>query len=104
MYTIIEVPEFQEKADKIWSADERMAFISFLANNPLAGDVVPHSNGLRKIRWGRSGSGKRGGVRVIYYNVLEDGLIFLLTLYTKSEKENLSQREIHHLKRHRDEK
>jgi mRNA-degrading endonuclease RelE of RelBE toxin-antitoxin system len=89
MYTIIETPKFIEIAKEIWSEEERLAFISWLSNNPLAGDVIVGTGGLRKVRWSRNGMGKRGGTRVIYYNLLEDGEIWLLILYTKSKFDNL---------------
>lgn len=54
-----------------------------------AGDVIPHTNGLRKVRWSRRGIGKRGGARVIYYIRLENGNIWLLIVYTKSKFDNL---------------
>jgi hypothetical protein len=60
-----------------------------LAQNPLAGDVIQGAGGLRKVRWSRSGMGKRGGARVIYYNLLEDGCIWLLIVYTKAKFDSL---------------
>jgi len=66
-----------------------MKFTVFLAGNPEAGDVVPSSGGCRKIRWSRYGSGKRGGVRVIYTALLESGALVLLVIYAKSAKENI---------------
>ncbi|MDN5872681.1 MAG: type II toxin-antitoxin system RelE/ParE family toxin [Nitrococcus sp.] len=59
-----------------------------MAANPEAGNVVPGSGGVRKVRWSRPGKGKRGGVRVIYYNQLGEGLIWLLIIYAKSRLEN----------------
>ena len=46
-----------------------------IASNPLAGDVIPGTGGLRKVRYSRQGTGKRGGVRVVHYNVLSDGML-----------------------------
>ncbi|AOJ10011.1 transcriptional regulator [Burkholderia mayonis] len=89
MYTIIEVPTFIRTAERIWRDNEREEFIVWLANNPLAGDVIPGTGGLRKVRWGRSGSGKRGGARAIYYNVLDNGVIWLIVAYAKAEYDNL---------------
>lgn len=89
MYTVIETPVFRRLVDDIWSADERQEFVVWLANNALAGDVIPGSGGLRKIRWSRTGMGKRGGVRVIYYNLLDEGTITLLMVYTKAKFDNL---------------
>jgi hypothetical protein len=89
MYTIIETPVFQRYADEIWRDGEREAFIGWIASNPLAGDVIPGTGGLRKVRWSRSGMGKRGGARVIYYNLLDAGEIWLLIAYTKAKFDNL---------------
>lgn len=58
-------------------------------HNPLAGDVIPGSGGCRKVRWSRSGMGKRGGVRVINFNRLENGVIWLLVIYAKAVRGNI---------------
>ncbi|WP_162874187.1 transcriptional regulator [Pseudomonas viridiflava] len=89
MYTIIETEIFKRYAESIWLDGERQEFIAWLAANPLAGDVIPGSGGLRKVRWSRSGMGKRGGTRVIYYNALSEGYIWLLIAYTKAKFDNL---------------
>ena len=56
---------------------------------PLAGEVIPGSGGCRKARLSRAGMGKRGGVRVIYYNHLDSGLIYLMVIYTKTVQGNI---------------
>ncbi|BCQ23361.1 transcriptional regulator [Caballeronia sp. NK8] len=89
IYTIIETAVFQRYADEIWQDPEREAFIVWLANNPLAGAVIPGTGGLRKVRWTTPGKGKRGGARVIYYNLLDDGEIWLLIAYSKTKFDNL---------------
>jgi hypothetical protein len=89
MFTVIETPIFQKYAADIWSDAEREAFINWLAINPEAGDVIPGTAGLRKVRWSRQGMGKRGGVRVIYFNRLEEGVIWLLIVYAKAKFDNL---------------
>lgn len=89
MYTVIETPLFQRLADDHWTEEERSAFVSFIAANPEAGDVVPGSGGVRKVRWGLAGRGKRGGVRVIYFNRLSHGEIWLLVLYVKARTANI---------------
>ncbi|WP_400767255.1 DNA-binding protein [Methylosinus sporium] len=76
-----------------------MAFIAFISSNPNAGDVVPGSGGLRKIRWGSIGRGKRGGVRVIYFNRLTDGEIWLLLVYPKSVRDNVSPELLRQIKK-----
>lgn len=94
MYTIIETPTFKKQVDQIWSEDERLEFVQWLAVNPDAGDVIPHAEGARKVRWGLKGTGKRGGVRIIYFNKTEEGSIYLIAIYRKTEKENMPAHEI----------
>lgn len=88
MLTLIESPVFTKLWPEYWSEEERGEFASWLAQNPEAGDVVPGSGGVRKVRWSRQGTGKSGGVRVIYYNQFSSGLIWLLTIYAKSKQED----------------
>jgi len=88
MHTVAETDIFQHYASQIWTDAERTEFVNWIAGNSLAGDVIPGSGGCRKVRWGRSGMGKRGGARVIYYNV-RDGRIWLLIVYTKAKFDNL---------------
>ena len=89
MLTVIETPTFSRLAADYWTEDERGAFAAFIASHPETGNVVPGSGGLRKVRWSRQGTGKRGGVRVIYYNRLANGEIWLLLIYAKSARENI---------------
>lgn len=94
MYTVVETPTFQKQVEKIWSESERMDFIDWIAENPLSGDVIPGAQGARKVRWSVAGRGKRGGVRVIYFNLTNQGVLILLMVYTKSEQSNLEPGEI----------
>ncbi len=89
MLTVAETPIFSKQAAQYWSPDEHAAFVTFIAHNPDAGEVVPHSGGVRKIRWGIRGRGKRGGVRVVYFNMLEESKIWLLLIYGKNVRENI---------------
>ncbi|SEI66190.1 transcriptional regulator [Achromobacter sp. NFACC18-2] len=89
MLTVIETGEFGVWAAKVWSDSEREAFVDWIAENPEAGDVVPGSGGCRKVRWSRSGMGKRGGARVIYYLRLTHGEVVLLIVYAKAKFDNL---------------
>ncbi len=66
MFTVIETSIFIKYAKEIWTDDERIEFINWIALNPLAGDVIPNSGGCRKVRWARQGMGKRGGSRVFF--------------------------------------
>ncbi len=87
--TVAQTAAFRNAAEAIWSEEELDAFVNWIALNPLAGDVIPGSGGLRKLRWAAGGRGKRGGARVIYYNVLASGTLWLLIAYTKSKFDNL---------------
>jgi len=98
MRTVTETPTFQRYAASVWSDSEREEFICWIAANPLAGDVIPGSGGLRKVRWGRSGMGKRGGARVVYYNENADEFILLLIVYAKAKFDNLPVEFLNQLK------
>jgi len=75
--------------------EEYRAFQYFLMEHPRAGDVIPETGGLRKVRWKdpRRGKGKRGGLRVIYYHLMEASHIWLLTLYDKDEADDLTPKQ-----------
>ncbi len=88
--TVVETPTFQRQAEKIWSDEERAAFIDHIARNPQAGDVIPDTGGVRKVRWGRRGSGKRGGARVIYFYHQPDAPLYLLLAYAKAERADMT--------------
>ncbi len=93
--TVIEHPTFIKQAAKIWNESELHAFIDWIAVNPLAGAVIQGSRaGARKVRWQASGRGKSGGARVIYYNLAEDEVIFLVMIYTKNERDNVIATEL----------
>jgi hypothetical protein len=87
--TVIETPTFQKQAEKLWTDDERLAFIDWIAANPLAGDVIPGADGARKFRWSRAGSGKSGGARVIYFNLTEREVVLLIAAYAKADRANM---------------
>ncbi len=89
MHTVAETELFSRYVSDYWDEAERGKFCAWLADNPTAGDVIPATGGCRKVRWGVPGKGKRGGVRVVYYNVLSDGTIWLLTIYGKWVSENV---------------
>jgi mRNA-degrading endonuclease RelE of RelBE toxin-antitoxin system len=87
--TVIETPVFQRLAEGVWSESEREAFIIFISDNPLAGDVIPGAGNLRKVRWKRVGMGKSGGARVIYYLRLANGEVVLVAVYAKAKFDNM---------------
>lgn len=89
--TVVETPFFLRKAATLLDEGERSDLVVFLGMNPEAGDVVPETGGVRKMRWAAQGRGKRGGVRVIYYFHNETFPLFLLTLYAKNQRANLTK-------------
>lgn len=91
MYTFIELQGFSKRRQLFLPDDEFQAFQEVLIENPEAGDVIAGTGGFRKIRWSRSGMGKRGGVRVIYYNVMINGRIYLALISPKNERDDLTE-------------
>jgi len=94
MRTVIETPTFQKQAAKLWTEGERLEFIDWIAENPLAGDVIPGAEGARKVRWSRRGSGRSGGARVIYFNLTEQEVVLLVAAYAKADRANMLAAEI----------
>ena len=88
--TVAETQGFARSAAKIWSEDELTALVDHVAHNPEAGDVIPGTGGVRKLRWGRAGSGKRGGARVIYFYHRPDCPLYLLLAYAKAQATDLT--------------
>jgi len=80
--------DYEEVYDYL-SEDEYIGLQSFLLQYPESGKVVRGSGGVRKVRWAMAGKGKSGGVRVIYYFKKQDDEIWLLTIYSKNEVENI---------------
>lgn len=93
MQTIIELPEFIKRADVLLISDEKASVINYLALHPQAGDLIQGAGGIRKLRWSARGKGKSGGVRVIYYYHNGSIPLFLLTVFGKGEKANISKSE-----------
>ncbi|MCR4376731.1 MAG: type II toxin-antitoxin system RelE/ParE family toxin [Rhodospirillales bacterium] len=96
--TVVETPEFQRRAGAIMDETERHALIDFIARNPMAGVAI--GGGVRKVRFAKPGGGKSGGYRVIHF-FGDDGTlpVFLLTVFAKNEKANLSQSETETVRR-----
>lgn len=89
MLTFVETRLFTRLVSKYLSDDEYLEVQAALARDPEAGAVIPESGGVRKLRWGFEGRGKRGGLRVIYYVRDRKGIIWLLTLYPKNVADNI---------------
>jgi len=93
MIAIAETEPFQRKVDRLLSEGEKAELIAYLAMQPKAGVLIQGSVGIRKLRWARTGQGKSGGVRVIYYFHSEIMPLYLLALFGKNEKANISMEE-----------
>ena len=93
MQTVAETPTFTRQADKLFSEDERRELIDYLADNPMAGDQMPGTGGVRKLRFAALGRGKRGGARVIYFYGGDRMPIYALPAYAKSARADLNSAE-----------
>lgn len=89
MFEFIETPFFTKALDRYLDDDEYGELQSQLNKHPDSGKVVPGSGGVRKLRWGSEGRGKRGGLRVLYYLRLARGQIWMLTLYGKNVRADI---------------
>ena len=92
LVTVVELPDFTRRAKAVMTEAERIALIDHLAANPEAG--IPLGGGLRKLRFARERSGKSGGLRSIHYYQTGSGPLYLLTVFAKNEKANLSAAEL----------
>ena len=94
MHTVLETPGYLAAAkDAGMSADEQQAVADLMASSPEAGEIMPGCGGARKLRVARRGKGKSGGYRVITYYAGIDVPAFLLTVFGKNEKDNLTKAE-----------
>jgi hypothetical protein len=93
MQTVAEMPEFSRNANRLLREVEVQNLISYLAEHPSSGVLIAGTGGVRKLRWAREGMGKSGGVRIIYYFHSERLPLYLLTVFGKNEKANLSKAE-----------
>ena len=93
MITIAETEPFQKKVKKLLSTKEKEDLIDYLAENPTSGNLIQGTGGIRKLRWSIGSKGKSSGIRVIYY--FHSGImpLYLLTVFGKNEKSNISSEE-----------
>ncbi len=94
---LIETKVFSKQIDKLLDKEEYRDFKNFIINNYSLGDVIVGSGGIWKIRWKTSAKGKSSGIRVLYYISLT-GIILLLLAYAKSDKEDLTPKQLKVLK------
>jgi len=95
---IVETTVLTRQVQKLLSDDEYRQFQIDLANRPDMGAIIPKSGGLRKVRWGYRGKGKRGGVRVIYYWVVQQQHLLMLLIYPKNVRDDLSPTQLKSLR------
>ena len=98
LQTVIETPEFLAAARRVLTEHQRMELVDFLAEKPTAGDLMQGTGGARKLRWAAGSKGKRGGARVITYYAGAEVPVFLLTVFGKGERANLSKAERNELR------
>lgn len=99
MHTVIETPAYLASAkEESVSEAERRAIVTFIAQNPDTGVIMPGSGGARKLRFAARGRGKSGGYRVITFYAGEDIPVFLLDIYSKETQANLSKDELNELR------
>lgn len=90
MQTVAETPIFSRQTEKLFSEAEKRELIDFLAEHPLAGDEIPGTGGVRKVRFAASGRGKRGGARIIYYFLDDTAPLYALLAYAKNVRVDMT--------------
>jgi hypothetical protein len=95
----IETTGFSKLRENYFNDSQFNLLQLYLINFPDAGDVIRGSGGVRKLRWGLPGQGKRGGLRVVYYWISKDEQILFLTVYRKTEAADLSQEAIREMRK-----
>ena len=98
LLTVVETPSFLRDAKKLLDDEEREALVHFLSSSPNAGVLLKGTGGIRKLRWAREDTGKSGAFRVIYFFHSMEIPIFILNVFAKNEKANISQAERNELK------
>ena len=99
MAVFFETPVFTRRVTELLSDDEYAELQKVLVADPNAGDLIPGSGGLRKIRWAIQGRGKRGGARIIYYHLISRDQFYILLIYGKNEQDDLSPEQLRMLKK-----
>jgi hypothetical protein len=98
MHSVIETDVFGRSADALLSEDERLAITTAISANPMLGQLMVGTGGARKVRFPGRGKGKSGGFRVVTFYAADDVPVFLLDVFSKGEKVNLSKAERNELK------
>lgn len=98
LHTVVETPEFRKRSARLQNEQERRKLIDYVAANPDAGDKMPGTGGARKLRWGAGAKGKSGGVRVITFYSGPPIPVFLLTIFGKGQRIDLTRSERNELR------
>jgi hypothetical protein len=96
--SVVETPEFLSASRKLLTDVQRTMLMDYRSYNPAAGDVIPGTGGVRKLRWALEGRGKSGGARVIYFYHNAGAPVFALTAYAKNDRSDLSKQDRNDLK------
>ncbi len=102
VYTVVETPTYLAIAGKLFSEDERADIVALVAADPECGDLIRGTGGFRKVRVARGGMGKSGGARVVYIWRNEKFPVFLITVFPKNQKQDLSMAERNQLRKRAD--
>ena len=102
MQTVVETPTYLTVANKLLSEEERVDIVALVAADPQCGDLIRGTGGFRKVRVARKGMGKSGGALVVYIWRNERFPVFLITVFPKNQKENLSMAERNKLRKRAD--
>jgi hypothetical protein len=100
--TVVETPTYLALSNKLFSEEDRADIVALVAADPQCGDVIRGTGGFRKVRVARKGMGKSGGARVVYIWRNERFPVFLITVFPKNQKENLSMAERNALRKRAD--
>jgi len=99
VHTIVETSGYSKQASKLFNESEQNSIISYLGSFPESGDIIQGTGGVRKYRWATQGKGKSGGARIIHFYCDETMPLFLLGVFSKSEKAALTKTECNELKK-----
>jgi len=99
VFSFIETKLFTRLVQQYLTDDEYRKLQVLLMEQPEAGEVVRSSGGVRKLRWRAPGRGKRGGYRVVYLPKVQEGVIWMLTLYPKNVKDSISAHVLRQIRR-----
>jgi mRNA-degrading endonuclease RelE of RelBE toxin-antitoxin system len=96
--TVVETTTFKNEIDKLLDDEAQRELIGFIASNPMAGDIMAGTGGVRKLRWARKNEGQSSGYRIIYFYLNDNFPVFVFKIYPQNIKDNLTKGERNKLK------